>query len=78
MKHKTLKAFTKAVNDLARSEAVALNADGGYAGMFKAAHIDFPECLCEYYFDDGYTPREMLDKMTADAEWENACEARMS
>ena len=78
MKHRTLKAYTKAVNALARAGADAMNKAGGYKQLFKAVHHDLPERVAEHYFNEGYTPQEMLDKMTAAAEYENACEARMS
>lgn len=78
MKHRTLKAFTKAVNALARADAEAMNADGGYASMFKAVHHDFPEAMMEHYFNEGYEPREVIERVQQEAEIEAAWEARVS
>lgn len=41
-------------------------------------HHDFPERMMEYYWEQNYTPRQVLTQLATDAEMENAAEARMS
>jgi hypothetical protein len=72
MKAKTLTEFTKAVNALAQKDAAKST------GIFKGVHYDFPERMLEHYWNDGYTPRQVLNQIQAEAEAENAAEARMS
>jgi len=75
MKYKTLQAFTLAVNNLARKDCDNINKT---PKMFKAQHIDFPVSMLDRYMKDGYTPRQVLKQLDADAKWENHCEARCS
>jgi hypothetical protein len=71
-KHKTLSSFTKAVNDLGRKEAAKLN------GLFKGVHHDFPEHMLEDDWRGGLTPKQVLVRITEEAEQEGWAEARGS
>lgn len=75
MKYKTLQSYTLAVNNLARKDCEAIN---NKPRMFKGVRHDFPERMMEYYWEQNYTPRQVLTQLDTDAEMENAAEARMS
>jgi hypothetical protein len=75
MKYKTLQSYTLAVNNLARKDCEIIN---NKPRMFKGVHHDFPERMMEYYWEQNYTPRQVLTQLATDAEMENAWEARVS
>lgn len=76
MKYKTLTEFTLAVNNLAHKDCDMENNQPN--NIFKAIHHDFPESMMEHYYRDGYSPRQVLNKLEQDAIAENETEARMS
>ena len=45
---------------------------------FAAQHQQYPKVLLMRYFKQGYTPRQVLNHMDAEARLENAWEARVS
>jgi hypothetical protein len=64
------------VNDLARKDCEIIN--GKHPRMFRGVHHDFPERMMAFYWEQNYTPRQVLTRLEEDAEMENAAEARMS
>jgi hypothetical protein len=74
-KFKTLTDFTKAVNDLSRKDCEKINREGR---LFGAFHHDFPERMLEDDWKNGLTPRQVITRITREAEAEWAAEARMS
>jgi len=56
-KYNTLSKFTKAVNDLAHRDAAKCD------GIFHGVHHDFPERMMTFYWEQNYTPRQVLDHM---------------
>ena len=69
---KSLAEYTKAVNALAHKDAAKCK------GIFRGVHHDFPERMMERYWEQNYTPRQVLNQINSDAEAEMAAEARMS
>jgi hypothetical protein len=67
-----LTRFTKKVNALAKKDRDQSNF------IFKGVHYDFSERMLDHYWKDGFTPRETLNRINANAEAEARAEARMS
>jgi len=75
----TLKEFTDRVNFLVRKEVDILNEQYERGeSLFGAEHIDYPESMMKYYYENNYSPDDVLRAMEEECEHEGRWEAMVS
>lgn len=75
----TLKEFTDRVNFLLRKEVDILNEQYERGeSLFGSEYIDYPESMMKYYYENNYSPEDVLRAMEAEYEHEARWEAMVS